>query len=162
YCKPESTKQKQKCRMTPNRIAYVVNAFPKLSETFIACELAELRRRGVELCVLSLRQPVEGLRHKFTVGPEWNRITCYDATKVPALLREFKPQLLHAHFATKPAAAARRLAKEFGLPFTFTAHGYDIHRKPPSDFAERASTARAVITVSDANARYINERFGVP
>ena len=45
--------------MMPSRIAYVVNVFPKLSETFIAGELAELRRRGVGLRVLSLRQPVE-------------------------------------------------------------------------------------------------------
>ncbi len=31
--------------MTPSRVAYLVNVFPKLSETFIAGELAELRRR---------------------------------------------------------------------------------------------------------------------
>ena len=30
--------------MTLSRVAYVVNVFPKLSETFIAHELAELRR----------------------------------------------------------------------------------------------------------------------
>jgi len=32
--------------MTPRRVAYVVNRFPKLSETFITGELAEIRRRG--------------------------------------------------------------------------------------------------------------------
>ena len=47
------------------RVAYVVNVFPKLSETFIAWELAELRRRGVEVCILSLRPPDEGRRHAF-------------------------------------------------------------------------------------------------
>ena len=46
--------------MNPIRIAYVVNVFPKLSETFIAHELAELRRRGVEVRVVSLRQPGVG------------------------------------------------------------------------------------------------------
>ena len=35
--------------MTPRRIAYVVHDFPKLSETFIASELSELRRRGIEI-----------------------------------------------------------------------------------------------------------------
>src|SRR5437867_3039809 len=49
--------------MIPSRVAYVVNVFPKLSETFIAGELVELRRRGVELRVLSLRRPTENLRH---------------------------------------------------------------------------------------------------
>ena len=43
--------------MMPRRVAYVVNVFPKVTETFIAHELAELRRRGVEVRILSLRLP---------------------------------------------------------------------------------------------------------
>ncbi len=148
--------------MMPSRVAYLVNVFPKLSETFIAGELAELRRRGVELRVLSLRQPTESVRHEFIARVGLDEITCYDPGIFPALLREFRPQLLHAHFATEPTAAARELAKELGVPFTFTAHGYDIRRKPPPDFAGRATTARAVITVSNANARYIAKTFNVP
>src|SRR5216117_1281038 len=70
--------------------------------------------------------------------------------------------MLHAHFATEPTAAARELAQELRVPFTFTAHGYDIRRKPPPDFAARAGAAAAVITVSQANVRYIAETFGVP
>jgi len=57
---------------------------------------------------------------------------------------------------------ARELADRLHLPFTFTAHGYDIHRKAPPDFAERAAAARAVVTVSQANARFIAQTFGVP
>jgi glycosyltransferase involved in cell wall biosynthesis len=148
--------------MMPSRIAYVVNVFPKLSETFIAGELAELRRRGVSLRVLSLREPVESLRHEFIARAGLDKTTCYDPAQFPALLREFKPQMLHAHFATEPTAAVRELAQESGVPFTFTAHGYDIRRKPPPDFAARAAAARAVVTVSEANARYIVKTFGVP
>lgn len=148
--------------MMPSRVAYLVNVFPKLSETFIAGELAELRRRGVELRVLSLRQPTESVRHEFIARVGLDEITCYDPGRFRVLLREFRPQLLHAHFATEPTAAAREWANELGVPFTFTAHGYDIRRKPPPDFAGRAATARAVITVSDANARYIARAFGVP
>ncbi len=148
--------------MTPNRIAYVVNVFPKLSETFIAGELAELRRRGVRVRVLSLRRPVESLRHEFIARAGLDKTTCYDPDQFPDLLREFNPQMLHAHFATEPAAAARALALEVGLPFTFTAHGYDIRRKPPPDFTARAAAARAVVTVSEANARYIAKTFAVP
>ena len=148
--------------MTPNRVAYVVNVFPKLSETFIAGELAELRRRGVELRVLSLRQPTEPLRHDFVARARLDKITCYQPAQFASLLREFAPDLLHAHFATEPTAAARDLAKDLGVPFLFTAHGYDIRRKAPADFAERAAAARAVVTVSNANARCIAGSFGVP
>ena len=49
--------------MIPRRVAYVLNIFPKLSETFIAGELAELKRRGVELRILSLLPPRAELQH---------------------------------------------------------------------------------------------------
>ena len=75
---------------------------------------------------------------------------------------EFAPDLVHAHFATQPTAAASELADELGVPFTFTAHGHDIYRKPPDDFAARAARASAVVTVAHANVRHLVDRFGVP
>src|SRR5437870_4684520 len=144
------------------RIAYVVNVFPKLSETFIANEMAELRQRGVEVRILSLRQTSEQLRHGIGTEAGLGQRVVYDPREFRAVLREFRPELLHAHFATEPTAAARELAAELRVPFTFTAHGYDIYRRPPADFADRASAASAVITVSEANARYIVKTFGVP
>jgi len=148
--------------MTPCRIGYVVGVFPKLSETFIANEIAELCRRGLEVRILSLRTPAEELRHEIVKQTGLAERTVYDAKRFPAVLREFKPDLLHAHFATKATAVARELAAEFKIPFTFTAHRYDIYDRPPADFAERASAAVAVITVSDANRNYIVKNFGVP
>jgi colanic acid/amylovoran biosynthesis glycosyltransferase len=145
-----------------SRVAYVVNVFPKLSETFIAWELAELQRRGVEVRILSLRQPTEQLRQEIVTEASLGERVVYDPREFRAALREFQPELLHAHFATEPAAAARELAAELQVPFTFTAHGYDIYRKPPADFAHRAGAASAIITVSEANARYIVKTFGVP
>src|SRR3989442_5022733 len=144
------------------RIAYVVNVFPKLSETFIAGELAELRRRGVEVRILSLRPPDEERRHEFIAQTGLEERTVYNSWEFPAVLREFRPELLHAHFATKPTAAARELAAELGVPFTFTAHRYDVYDKAPTDFADRAAAAAAVVTVSEANAQYIVKTFGVP
>ena len=144
------------------RVAYVVNVFPKLSETFIANELAELRRRGVEVRVLSLRQPSDTLRHEMIARTGLDAVACHDPARFQALLHEFKPQLLHAHFATEPAAAARDWASQLGVPFTFTAHGYDIRRKPPPDFAARAAAASLVVTVSEANRKFIIKTFGVP
>src|SRR5437870_4124560 len=144
------------------RVAYVVNVFPKLSETFIAWELAELRRRGVEPCIPSRRPPDAGRRHDFTAQTGLEERTVYNSWEFPAVLREFRPELLHAHSATEPTAAARELAAELRVPFTFTAHGYDIYRRPPADFTDRAGAASAVITVSEANARYIVKTFGVP
>ena len=146
----------------PRRIAYVLKVFPKLSETFILGELVELRRRGVDLRILSLLPPREELRHELVALAGLSEAVCYEPREFSKLLRQFQPELLHAHFATESAAAARELAAEQGIPFTFTAHGYDIFRKPPADFGVRARAAAALITVSRANATYITQTFGVP
>ncbi len=148
--------------MTPQRLAYVLNIFPKLSETFITGELAELRRRGVELRILSLLPPRDELHHELVSRAGLDQLVCYEPERFSAIVREFQPQLLHAHFAREATAEARRLATEHQLPFTFTAHGYDIYRKAPADFAARAAAAQAVVTVSEANAAYIAATFKVP
>ena len=148
--------------MTPLRVAYVLRVFPKISETFVANELAEMRRRGVEVRILSLRRPAEALRHELVARAGLDEQTVYDLREFPVTLREFRPQLLHAHFATAATAKARELAAEIGVPFTFTAHRYDLYDKAPSDFADRAAAAGAVVTVSQANLQHIVKAFGVP
>ncbi|HEU4440524.1 MAG TPA: glycosyltransferase family 4 protein [Burkholderiales bacterium] len=45
------------------RVAFVLKGYPRLSETFIAQELAALERRGLEILVVSLRRPTEARRH---------------------------------------------------------------------------------------------------
>ena len=101
----------------------MVNVFPKLSETFIAGELAELRRRGVEVRILSLRRPPDELRHDLIARAGLTERVCYDPRDFPKLLRDFAPELLHAHFAIEPAAAAQELAAEI-------LHGFDIALAP--------------------------------
>jgi glycosyltransferase involved in cell wall biosynthesis len=90
------------------------------------------------------------------------QFTSYEPKDFSRIVQEFRPQLLHAHFATEATAMAIELATEHQLPFTFTAHGYDIHRKAPPDFGARAAAAKAVVTVSQSNADYIGRTFGVP
>ncbi len=148
--------------MMPRRIAYVVNTFPKVSETFIAGELADLRARNIDVRILALKRPGDGPRHAIVESAGLLERTTYDASDFRPTLARFAPQLIHAHFATEPTAVARTLAAEFGVPFTFTAHGYDVYRRPPADFADRAAAAAALVTVSNANRDHIAAEFGVP
>jgi glycosyltransferase involved in cell wall biosynthesis len=143
------------------RIAYVLNVFPKVSESFIAGELAELTRRGAEVRILSLRAPAEKPRHEVIESARLLERTSYDEMAFRAALREFRPHLVHAHFAREATAKAREIAAELDCPFTFTAHGYDVYRSPPEDFGARAAAAGAIVTVSQANAQYIQAIFGV-
>ncbi len=147
--------------MTPKRIAYVLNIFPKISETFIAGELAELRKRGVELRILSLLPPRDEPQHEIIRRAGLDALVEYDVAKFASVISEFQPELIHAHFAKEATEKARELSALTGIPFTFTAHGYDIHRKPPADFFERAKAAGTVVTVSEANKEFIAENFRV-
>ncbi len=147
--------------MAPLRLAYVLNAFPKVSETFVAHELAELRRRSVEVCILAARYE-PGPVHRVVTAAGLDTCTTYDTEAFGRVIQDFRPHLIHAHFATGATARARDLAARARVPFTFTAHGYDIYREPPDDFAARVDAAAGFATVSEANARYIASTFGVP
>jgi glycosyltransferase involved in cell wall biosynthesis len=47
----------------PPRLAIVVKGYPRLSETFIAQEIRALEKRGIELCIFSLRHPYDPASH---------------------------------------------------------------------------------------------------
>jgi len=45
------------------RVAFVLKGYPRLSEAFIAQEIAALERCGLEILIVSLRQPTDQRRH---------------------------------------------------------------------------------------------------
>jgi glycosyltransferase involved in cell wall biosynthesis len=45
------------------RVAFVLKGYPRLSETFIAQEIAALERRGLQILIVSLRHPTDVRRH---------------------------------------------------------------------------------------------------
>ena len=45
------------------RVAFVLKGYPRLSETFIAQEIAELEQRGLEILIVSLRHPTDRQAH---------------------------------------------------------------------------------------------------
>ena len=66
---------------------------------------------------------------------------------------------VHCHFATHPALAGFVIRRLTGIPFSFTAHGSDLHverRMLPEKVAEAAFVA----TVSEMNRRMIIDECG--
>lgn len=47
----------------PGRVAFVLKGYPRLSETFIAQEIAALERLGLDILIVSLRHPTESRVH---------------------------------------------------------------------------------------------------
>ena len=69
---------------------------------------------------------------------------------------------LHAHFANEPAFVAMLASRLLGVPFSFTAHAKDIYAKGASEavLAEQMGAARFVVTVCEANRRYLHDLLG--
>ncbi len=62
---------------------------------------------------------------------------------------------IHAHWATMPTTAAAVASKWLGVPFSFTAHAWDIFVPNPA-LKEKLHLARRVITCTEYNRRYLS------
>ncbi len=74
-------------------------------------------------------------------------------------MRALGVERLHAHFASHPAAAAFVVGRLAGIPWSFTAHGSDLHREQAM-LPEKLAEAAHVITISDYNRRFLLEHAG--
>ena len=83
------------------------------------------------------------------------------AIHLAMLVRERRIDHLHAHFMTVAAHTAHVVHLLTGLPYTVTAHAKDVYRTTVDwDLAAVvARHAKAVITVCDANLRYLAHRL---
>jgi glycosyltransferase involved in cell wall biosynthesis len=66
---------------------------------------------------------------------------------------------IHAHFANHPAVAALIASRLTGIPFSFTAHGSDLHVDRRM-LDTKVDAARFVVTVSNYNREIIVQEFG--
>ena len=83
----------------------------------------------------------------------------FQAVYLSNLLRREPLTHLHAHFATAPALVAMFTHELTGIPYTFTAHARDIYvDSQPGLLRAEMERAKAVITVSEYNRRYLLSR----
>lgn len=66
---------------------------------------------------------------------------------------------VHCHFATHPALAGLVIHRLTGLPFSFTAHGSDLH-KDRTMLDRKVAEAAVVVTISEFNRRVILDDCG--
>jgi glycosyltransferase involved in cell wall biosynthesis len=69
---------------------------------------------------------------------------------------------LHAHFANDPTLVAMFTHHLTGIPYSFTAHAKDIYVKtPPELLRTEAQQAKAVITCTEYNRKYLVDQVGL-
>jgi glycosyltransferase involved in cell wall biosynthesis len=66
---------------------------------------------------------------------------------------------VHAHFASHPAAAAFIIGRLTGIPYSFTAHGSDLHRDRHM-LREKVAEAKLVVAISEYNRGVILRECG--
>jgi glycosyltransferase involved in cell wall biosynthesis len=179
------------------KVAYVVSRFPKLTETFVLCEVLAMGREGIEVEIYPLFPQRNRVMHAeaasvierahFEPLLSW-RIACAHAHFLRRRPRAYLGALwcllrstfgspryfagalaifpkvvyfargmeeagvdhVHAHFASHPAAAAFLIRRLVGIPFSFTAHGSDLHRDRHM-LREKVAEAAFVVCVSRYN-----------
>ena len=85
----------------PGRVAFVLKGYPRLSETFIAQEIAELEKRGLEILIVSLRHPTDTRTHP--IHAEIQAALLY----LPEYLRDDPMRVLRAWWRVRRRAGYR-------------------------------------------------------
>jgi colanic acid/amylovoran biosynthesis glycosyltransferase len=81
------------------------------------------------------------------------------AVHMTRLMKQDGIQHIHAHFSNHPAAVAYMLHQLTGIPYSFTAHGADLH-KIQHMLCEKTTDAAFVIAISSYNKDMIIEKCG--
>jgi colanic acid/amylovoran biosynthesis glycosyltransferase len=72
-------------------------------------------------------------------------------------IREFDPDIIHAHWGTFPSTVAWALARLLGKPFGFTCHAHDIFVNDQL-LKEKIESARVPVTISRFNVEWLATR----
>ncbi len=132
--------------MTGTPLVVVVKGYPRVSETFIAQELAALERRGVRLTVVSLRRPYDALVHP--VHREVRARVLY----LPEYLREAPGRVLRGHWR-----AWRRAPRRYGA--SLCRWLADLARDPTPNRVRRFGQAGVLAAELPAGARQLHAHF---
>ena len=126
------------------RVAFVLKGYPRLSETFIAQEIAALERRGLDILIVSLRQPTDARRH-----------AVHDEVRAPIL---YLPEYL----LLEPLRVLRswwrmRKSKSYGSAFSLWAK--DLRRDPTPNRIRRFGQALVLAAELPADVRHLHAHF---
>jgi glycosyltransferase involved in cell wall biosynthesis len=124
----------------------VVKGYPRLSETFIAYELAALERRGVPLVIASLRRPYDAVSHPV-----------HGAVRAPVL---YLPEYLKEAPGRVLASAARAFARRpRGYLRSLGCFLRDLARDPTPNRVRRFGQAGVLAAELPAGARHLHAHF---
>ena len=130
---------------------------PMLALGFLAAHWHYLRRKPRQYFGAlwdSLRATWGSMRYFFGILVFWPKIVQF-----ARMMERDGIEHIHAHFASHPAAAAFIIHRLTGIPYSFTAHGSDLHRDKHM-LSEKIAEAAYATTISQYNVREIAQACG--
>lgn len=126
------------------RVAFILKGYPRLSETFIAQEIAALEARGLAIDIVSLRHPTDRLRHPV-----------HDAIKAPL-------RYLPEYLKDEPARVWRAFLHCRGLPgfnIAFASWRRDWRRDRTSNRVRRFGQAMVLAAELPKDTTWLHAHF---
>jgi colanic acid/amylovoran biosynthesis glycosyltransferase len=193
-------------RLPKVNVAYIMSAFPALTETFILYEALAMQQMGIAIELYPLRRLKEDVVHPEVhqlsgqvnyrpfISPAVLRAQLYYMLHRPLAYAKVLLEVLngtfgsanfflgaaaifpkavlfayemerqginhvHAHFATHPAVAALIIHRLTGIPFSFTAHGSDLHVERRM-LEKKVEAAAFAVTISSFNKEIMVQECG--
>lgn len=125
-------------------VAFVLKGYPRLSETFIAQEIAALERRGLEIAIVSLRRPSDARRHPV-----------HDEIRAPVL---YLPEYLLRE-PLRVFRAWRKLRRSAHYEETFSLWWRDLRRDPTPNRIRRFGQALVLAAELPAGVTRLHAHF---
>ncbi len=104
--------------MSKQKILYVLDAYPQISQTYVKVEIETLHH-DYELEIISLRRP----DYPFSNPHSYHYIPSYK--EILAFARQFQPDIIHTHWMYSQLEIVNQLAKDLNTPFTVRSHSFD-------------------------------------
>jgi colanic acid/amylovoran biosynthesis glycosyltransferase len=138
------------------RVAAEATYLPFLSVAIVRSQLRYLRHspRTYLATLGAVLRHTWGNRNFFLGG-----IAIFPKAVHIAALLEDRVDHVHCHFANHPATTGYVVHRLTGIPFSFTAHGSDLHVSQHM-LCEKVRAAAFVVAISDYNRRFIVETCG--
>ncbi len=142
-----------------NKIAYVMNGFPRLSETFIAHEIHQLERLGTPLRLYSVKQERESVVHPVVGAIRASLVYLPDASSLSGTtlvrwLRDNLPTFARAHVAVlrrRPLAWLHTLGSAVALSWRHRPAPFTLRKVFIKEFLQAGWIAEAVLREGDVS-----------
>jgi glycosyltransferase involved in cell wall biosynthesis len=141
----------------------IQHAGVELVDNIIYFKKTTFLQKIIDHCLWMFKHPIKYLKAAMVILRKENHLKGIFLRNLGCVkyVIEARPDILHAHFASRASDMALLVHLFSGHQFTFTTHRYDIFDIPAKNFPIKTRLAKKHITISDYNRKYLVRQFGL-